>query len=280
MSYFSGIRAVMLDWAGTTVDHGSVAPVVVLQKLFAGRKVELTAEEARRDMGLLKRDHIRTLLETPSIRNRWSTVTGRAPVAEDIDSLFEDFRSLQPGILAAHSQVIEGVAETVSRWQAQGLRVGSSTGYTREMLLPIAVQAAQQGYRPDAAVCPDDVGGGRPAPWMLQRNAQMLDVYPPVACVKIGDTVSDIEEGRNAGMWTIGITRTGNLIGLDAATWKQLSATERQARLGAAAKTLFAAGADYVAEDVAGCDDILAEIDNRLREENRKAGMAWASNGH
>src|ERR1700722_11037194 len=125
-------------------------------------------------------------------------------------------------IITQHSQIIEGVVDVVRNWQNRGILIGSSTGYTRDMLAPVLAQAAQQGYNPDASVCPDEVGAGRPAPWMLMRNAQLLDVYPPAACVKIGDTVVDIEEGKNAGMWTIGLTRTGNLIGLDQEQWELL----------------------------------------------------------
>jgi phosphonoacetaldehyde hydrolase len=256
----------MLDWAGTTVDHGSIAPVVVLQELFARRRIDLTAAEARRDMGLLKRDHIHAILDLPSVREKWSTVMGRNPAAEDVDSLFGEFRSLQSAVLPLHSKLIDGVAETTAAWRARGLRIGSSTGYTREMLGPIAAQAAADGYRPDASVCPDEVGAGRPAPWMLVCNARLLDVYPPSVCVKIGDTVTDIEEGRNAGMWTIGITRTGDIVGLDAAAWAQLPAAEQQARLKSAAETLLEAGADYIAEDISTCDPILLQIEERLRD--------------
>ena len=56
------LQAVILDWAGTTVDHGSRGPVAALRKAFADRGVEITAEEARRHMGLLKMDHIRRIV--------------------------------------------------------------------------------------------------------------------------------------------------------------------------------------------------------------------------
>jgi phosphonoacetaldehyde hydrolase len=135
------------------------------------------------------------------------------------------------------------------------------------MLAPVLTQAAAGGYRPDASVCPDEVGAGRPAPWMLARNAQLLNVYPPISCVKIGDTISDIEEGRNAGMWTIGLTRTGNMIGLDATTLDKLPTTQKEALLKQAATEMLEAGADFVAEDLSACDPILMEIQARL--ENR-----------
>lgn len=262
------IRAIMLDWAGTAVDHGSVAPVLALQALFARHDIALSTEDARRDMGLLKRDHIRAILALPNVRSQWSATTGREPAETDVASLFAEFGPLQMEIIARHSQVIPGVAATVKSWQSRGIGIGSSTGYTRAMLAPVMAQAAEQGYRPDASVCPDEVGAGRPSPWMLMKNAQLLDVYPPSACVKIGDTVVDIEEGRNAGMWTIGLTRTGNLIGLDEEQWEQLPAAAKRERLDEAEVVLRKAGADYVAEDVAACGPALAKIERRLRNRN------------
>jgi phosphonoacetaldehyde hydrolase len=271
MSPTRRLRAVMLDWAGTTVDHGSIAPVVALQALFARHAIELSSEDARRDMGLLKRDHIRAILALPNVRAAWLELKAREPGPDDVETLFEEFIPLQKTILEKHSQLIEGVAEVVAEWQRRGLRIGSTTGYTREMLNPILAQAIAGGYRPDATVCPDEVGAGRPAPWMLWRNAQLLDVYPPSACVKIGDTVSDIEEGINAGMWTIGLTRTGNLVGLDAAAWAQLPEVEKQKKLKRAEDVLRSAGADFVAEDLPACDSVLSQIEALLKDGIRPA---------
>jgi len=259
------IRALMLDWAGTTVDHGSIAPVAALQELFGRHNIRLSGEDARRDMGLLKKDHIRSILALTNIRAEWLATTGHDPGEEDVNALFEEFRPLQSVIIGQHSHLIAGVAEITQAWQKRGLRIGSTTGYTREMLAPVLAEAARNGYTPDASVCPDEVGAGRPAPWMLTRNAQLLDVYPPSSCVKIGDTVSDMEEGKNAGMWTIGLTRTGNLVGLTAAEWNQLSDSQKEHRLRIAEGILLNAGADFVAEDLPACDSILTQIEQRLR---------------
>jgi phosphonoacetaldehyde hydrolase len=260
------IRAVMLDWAGTTVDHGSIAPVLALKTLFAKHGIALPTEDARRDMGLLKRDHIRAILALPNISSEWHMLFGRGPGTEEVSRLFEEFGPLQMDILTQHSQLIDGVADVVRNWQNRGLLIGSTTGYTREMLTPVLAPAAASGYRPDASVCPDEVGAGRPAPWMLARNAQLLNVYPPSSCVKIGDTISDIEEGRNAGMWTIGLTRTGNMIGLDAVTLDKLPIAQKKALLKHAASEMLEAGADFVAEDLSACDPLLTEIQTRLED--------------
>ena len=259
------IRAIMLDWAGTTVDHGSMAPVLALQTLFAQHGITLSTEDARRDMGRLKRDHIQAILALPNICAEWNSINGREPGEAEVLSLFSEFGPLQMKIIAQHSQLIPGVKQVVKDWQSRGIRIGSTTGYTRQMLAPVLTQAAEQGFQPDASVCPDEVGAGRPAPWMLLKNAQLLDVYPPATCVKMGDTVVDIEEGKNAGMWTIGLTRTGNLVGVDGPQWAQLPEAAKKVRLDHAKKILVEAGADYVAEDLASCNQALAKIERRLR---------------
>ena len=259
------IRAIILDWAGTSVDHGSMAPVLALQTLFAQHGITLSAEDARRDMGLLKRDHIQAILALPNIRAEWNSITGQESGNAEVLSLFEEFGPLQMKIIAQHSQLIPGVAQAVKDWQSRGILIGSTTGYTRQMLAPVLTQAAQQGFQPDASVCPEEVGAGRPAPWMLMKNAQLLDVYPPTSCVKIGDTVVDIKEGRNAGMWTIGLTKTGNLVGLDRDEWAQLPEATKKVQLGRAREILIGAGADFVSEDLASCNQALAKIERRLR---------------
>src|SRR5580704_11632144 len=251
MKQTTHIRAVMLDWAGTTVDHGSIAPILALKALFAKHGITLSMEDARRDMGLLKRDHIQAILALPNISSEWHRHFGKKPGTEEVSRLFDEFGPLQMDIITQHSQLIEGVVDVVKNWQNRGLLIGSTTGYTREMLNPVLAQAAANGYRPDTSVCPDEVGAGRPAPWMLARNAQLLNVYPPSSCVKIGDTISDIEEGRNAGMWTIGLTRTGNMIGLDAPAVAALPDNERADLISRAESTLYSSGAHFVAEDLA-----------------------------
>jgi phosphonoacetaldehyde hydrolase len=148
--------------------------------------------------------------------------------------------------------------------RARGLKIGTTTGYNRAMLDYLLEHAAEQNFRPDSALCPDDVSAGRPFPWMCYLTALKLQVYPLSSFVKIGDTPTDVEEGRNAGMWTIGITRTGNECGLTEEEWENLQESDQKELLAIAERRLFSAGAHYTAPSVAECDDILAEIDRRL----------------
>jgi phosphonoacetaldehyde hydrolase len=152
----------------------------------------------------------------------------------------------------------------VEAWRSGGLRIGSTTGYTRTLLDVVLPVAAKLGYRPDASVTPDEVGGGRPKPFMCYRNAILLGAYPLWRCVKIGDTQTDIAEGLNAGMWTIAVTATGNEIGLSRDDWEALPPEERARRKQNAARRLMDAGAHYTAPSLADCTEILANIERRI----------------
>jgi phosphonoacetaldehyde hydrolase len=268
-SYSGPVKAVILDWAGTTVDHGSLAPVRVLQQVFAARGVPITEEEARRDMGVLKKDHIRKILFEQSIAAKWRDSIGHAPTEADVESLFANFVPLQMECLVKYSTVIEGVAETVARLRKRGIKIGSTTGYTRAMLDLVLGPAAEQGYSPDCAITPDDVGGGRPHPWMIYANAIRLQIEPLEAVVKIGDTPVDIEEGLRAGVWTVGVARTGNMIGLSAEDFAALASAEQASRIENARAALSAAGAHEVIDAVGECERAVDAIEARMRRGER-----------
>lgn len=261
---FRYLKAVILDWAGTTVDFGSLAPVAALQRIFEASGVPVTAAEVRERMGTLKKDQIRSICAGSRVTDAWSEVHGHAPGEDDVERLFAEFLPRQSQILADFSTPIPCVPETIAAWRGGGLRIGSTTGYTRALLDLVLPAAAAQGYSPDASVTPDEVCGGRPKPFMCYRNAILLGVYPLWHCVKIGDTPSDMGEGINAGMWTIGITATGNEVGPSQAEWEALPVEEQVQREREAAGRLTGARAHFTAPSLAACGEILEEIERRL----------------
>lgn len=267
--YRGRLKAAILDWAGTTVDYGSLAPVRALQELFARRGLSITEEEARRDMGGFKKDHIRAILGIPRVSALWTHQVGTAPAEEDVEDLFQQFVPLQLECLAEYSKLIPGVAAAVQRMRSRGMKIGSSTGYTRPMLNLLLEIAAEQGYVPDCAACPEDAGAGRPFPWMSYHNAIKLKVYPLEAIVKIGDTVSDMEEGLNAGMWTVGVVATGNMIGMSEADFRALSPAAQDERVSAGREILLDGGAHYVVSTLDEIDEVLDQIDARLARGGR-----------
>jgi phosphonoacetaldehyde hydrolase len=263
-SYRGPVKAVILDWAGTAVDFGSFAPTAVFLRLFESQGVNITAADARSGMGLMKKDHLRTILARPSVAEAWQAAHGAPATEADIKDLFENFIPLQLSVLKDYADPIPGLLDVMEELRSQGIQVGSTTGYIRSMMEVLAPAAAQKGYSPDAIVCPDEVPAGRPYPWMCYENAIRLGVYPMQALVKVGDTLPDIEEGLNAGMWTVGLSLTGNLLGLSESELEALPEAERnQARTRVEAQ-LYGAGAHYVVDGIWDLMDALDDIEYRL----------------
>jgi phosphonoacetaldehyde hydrolase len=260
----TGIEAVIFDWAGTTVDHGSLAPVEAVSELFARHGICLSDADVRRDMGIFKKDHIRRILSLPHVDSAWRAANAARPDEGTVEALFAEFLSVQMQILERRADLIGGVADAVRRLRSSGLKIGSTTGYTRPMLDLLLERAASQGYTPDVSLCPDDVDGGRPLPWMCLRIALEFRLSSTAAAVKVGDTVSEIQEGLNAGMWTVGVSRTGNEVGLSEGALAALGEAERIDRIERAGCTLAKAGAHEVIESVALLEPALERIRRRL----------------
>jgi phosphonoacetaldehyde hydrolase len=259
------LKALVLDWAGTTVDFGSLAPARTMQRLFAGLDIVLTEQETRQHMGLPKKEHIRGILSIPRIRDAWRELRGNIPGDADVDEMYAGFIPMQFSCLVEYSAVIPGVAQAVKTFRGRGLKIGSTTGYTRAMLDLLLKTSAQQGYSPDCSLTPEEVGAGRPHPFMIYESAVRLQVYPLAAIAKIGDTSADIREGLNAGAWSIGVAGTGNCIGLSADEFHALSEAERESRLIEARAELRNAGAHYVVDTLADVHAVLDDIDARLK---------------
>jgi phosphonoacetaldehyde hydrolase len=265
------LQALVLDWAGTTVDFGSLAPARTLQQVFARAGIQLTEADARRDMGLPKRDHIRSILSIPAVRDAWQSVRGHTPADADVEEVYQAFIPLQFSCLGEYSTLIPGVVDAVQRFRERGLKIGSTTGYTREMLEVLLEKSESAGYKPDCSLVPGDVGAGRPHPLMIYEIAVRLQVYPLAAIVKVGDTPADIAEGLNAGAWSIGVAATGNSIGLSCADFRALSAAEQTSLLSNARRELQQAGAHYVIDALADLDPVLDDIDARLKAADSRA---------
>jgi phosphonoacetaldehyde hydrolase len=242
---------VIFDWAGTMVDFGCQAPVAALRAAFALRGVAISEPLARRDMGKAKEDHVRALLKEPSIAAAWSKARGGAANDGDVRELMSDLGPLMRDQAARSAQLIEGARSAVDTLRAAGIKVASSTGYTREMMLPVLQEAAAQGYIPDHLVCSGETPQGRPAPLMIYKACAELGVWPLSRVVKVDDTEAGVKEGRAAGCFTVGISASGNEVGLSRKALLALPAEDRSARIAAADAFLRAAGADVVIETVA-----------------------------
>ena len=268
-SYRGPVQAVILDWAGTTVDFGSLAPVVAFTRLFAAQGIDLGLDEARGPMGTEKREHIRRLCALPRIAAAWRDLYGESPDEATIDRLYHEFVPLQVTAIRDYAQLIPGCRETLVTLRARGIRVGANTGYGQAMMEPLLRAAAEQGYVPDSSVCATEVPRGRPYPYMSFKNLMDLEIEAVQSCVKVDDTVPGIEEGLNAGMWTVGVAISGNEIGLPLTDWEALPAADQRQRRERAHQRLLTGGAHYVIDSIADLPRCLDAIEARLARGER-----------
>lgn len=268
-SYRGPIQAVLLDWAGTTMDFGCIAPAVVFVEVFKRKQVPITMEEARAPMGAHKQVHIRKITQLDSVRARWREAHGRLPNEDDVDAMFADFVPLQLECLSTYSQLIPGALEAVETLRAKGIKIGSTTGYTTEMTAINLADAKRQGYVPDSTVSASEMPAGRPYPFMCLQNAINLQVDTVAACVKVDDTIPGVEEGLNAGMWTIGLAVSGNEVGLSLEDWQTLSEEDRQIKRDRAFKRMYQSGAHYVVDTIAEMMPCIEDIQTRIARGER-----------
>lgn len=268
-SYRGPVKAILLDWAGTTMDYGCYAPAVVFIEVYKRKGVPITIDEARAPMGAHKKVHIRKISQLDSVRERWQAKYNRPPNEDDVDAMFKDFVPLQLACLADYSDLIPGTLEAVAAFRARGLKIGSTTGYTSEMMDILLAEAVKRGYKPDATVCAANVPAGRPAPFMCLKNMIDLQIYPPEAIIKVDDTLPGIEEGLNAGMWTIGLAKTGNEIGLNEQEIKQLDPIVYQSKLERAYTRMAQCGAHFVVDGIWNIEPLIDEINARLARGER-----------
>ena len=262
------LQAVIFDWAGTLVDFGSLAPTQIFVEAFATFGITLTLAQARGPMGLSKWDHIHQLLQDESIRGQWQASFQRLPTDADVDAIYARFMPMQIAKVGEFSDPIDGAPELLQWLRDKGLKIGSCSGYPREVLNQLLPQASVAGIAPDHVVAGDELAaGGRPGPYMALANVLALGISDVRACVKVDDTVPGIAEGRNAGMWTVGLSLSGNEVGYSLQEFAQASQNEVDERVTAAEAKLYKAGADYVLRSVKDLPMVLADIAAKMRAE-------------
>lgn len=253
-------KAVVFDWAGTMIDFGSFAPMGVFVKAFAEFGIEADMEQAREPMGMPKRDHIKAMMAMPSIAEQWKERYGHAPGEADIDRVYEVFVPMNEAVVAEYATLVPGAREAVEALRARGLKIGSTTGYTRSIMERVLPIAAEQGYAPDNLVCADDLPEGRPGPLGMYKCFVDLVAYPPAAVIKVDDTEPGIAEGVAAGCLTVGVALSGNYIGKTPEDLAALPETEVAELRAGATRKLKAAGADHVIDTVADLPALLDSL--------------------
>lgn len=265
------VEAVIFDWAGTVVDFGSFAPTQIFVDAFKSAfNFDITLAESRGPMGMGKIDHIRTLLNDPTIKARWEAQFGQAPSEKEAQEIYETFMPLQIEAVVNFAEPLEGVLEVVDTLKSNGVKIGSCSGYPTPVMAALVPASAGFGYQPDCVVASDEIAAGsRPGPWMALKNVIELGVMDVANCVKVDDAVAGMHEGINAGMWTVGISVSGNEFGATFDEYKAMTQAEIDERKKVVVEKLTNAGAHYVIDTVADLPAVIDDIERRLNAGER-----------
>ncbi len=258
------IECIIMDWAGTAVDYGCFAPVAAFVESFKAIGTPVTAAETRAHMGLTKIEEIRALFQIERVKTEFEEKFGRPCNEEDVLARYAEFQRVLFASLESYTEPIPGVVETIAALRVQGIKVGSTTGYTRSMMDVVLPAAAARGYVVDNCVTPDGLPAGRPAPYMIYKNMMELAVSSTDCVLKYGDTIADIKEGVNAKVWTVGVVLGSNELGLTEEEVGSMPATELEARKTEVRRRMSDAGAHYVVDTIKELPAVIEEINRKL----------------
>ncbi len=271
-TYRGKVKGIILDWSGTTADAYVIAPAVVFVEVFKNQGVEISMLEARGPMGLRKDLHLKMLTEVPEIAERWKSIKGSYPTQDDVDTMFADFVPAQVACLPQYTDLLPGVAEVTQKMQADGIKIGVSTGFIRPMVDVLLEAAIKQGFTPDVTVAGDEVkNGARPKPHMVYKNMDLLDLTTVASVVKVDDTTSGVGEGTNAGCWAVGVARYSNYMNINSLEEaRDLTDPVKIERLTEETREMLRqAGAHYVIDTIIELPAVIDDINARLARGER-----------
>lgn len=196
------IKLVVFDMAGTTVeDNQNVAKA--LQSALKAAHYEVQLADINIVMGYPKPVAIRILLE----QYAGDTIEVTDLLIHQLHDRFVDemVRYYQED---EHIRAKDGAESLFVQLRNKGIKVGIDTGFSRPIADAIFNRLGwKQGLHYDVSVTSDEVDNGRPYPDMIFRAMELLDISSIDEVVKVGDTVSDLQEGNAAGCkYVIGIT--------------------------------------------------------------------------
>lgn len=258
------IEAVILDWSGTIVDYGCMAAEENYREIFEEFGINLTTSEIRTKMGIEKIDHIRSILESDRVSKLWFENTGMEPNEGDVRELNRRFEGNIFEKVKKYSEPKEYVKQTLELLRESGIRIGSTTSYSSEVMEFLTKIVAERGIKVDCWINSEQVKGqGRPNPFMIFKNMEKMGVGSVRNVIKVGDTINDIKEGINAGVTTVGVIDGSSEMGLSLSEFESLSDKDKHTAREKIYDKFKNAGANYIINNFSTLPYIVAQIENK-----------------
>jgi phosphonatase-like hydrolase len=197
------IKLIVFDMAGTTVDDKVDGLPIVLKSY----------DLALRNHGVIVPMEV---LNAQRGRDKWTVIKELG--GKEAKTIYEDFiAELRKNI--GRVREVDGASNTFKFLRVNNVKVVASTGFPVEIAKPMIdhLRWLDEGLI-NGWVCSEQVGASRPEPAMIFHAMKKMGVPDASSVVKVDDTVKGIEEGLNAGVYTIGVlTGTQSIQQLSAA---------------------------------------------------------------
>jgi phosphonatase-like hydrolase len=196
------IKLVVFDMAGTTVEDKDNVHAALISA-FKKNELSILREDANKVMGIPKPVAITQLLknEFGISGTRLNDLVPKIHVAFE-DEMIEFYRN-DPSVKSKTN-----AEETFKQLKEKGIIVGIDTGFSRKIADVIINRLGWKKNRLiDLSVTSDEVVNGRPYPDLIFEAMKIAKIKSAIEVAKVGDTISDLQEGNAAGCkFVIGIT--------------------------------------------------------------------------
>ncbi|MDR9410050.1 MAG: HAD hydrolase-like protein [Balneolaceae bacterium] len=191
-------KLIVFDIAGTTLQDKEDAVATAFSKAMEANGFEFNSSDIKSVMGYKKREAIKMLLN----KKKLSTDENLIGRLHDtfITEINDHYRT-------ADIREIDGISDLFKKLKNHGLIVALNTGFSRSTtdIIINRLKWLDDGLI-DESIASDEVAYGRPEPDMIRELSSRFEISDPRLIFKIGDTPSDLLEGKNAGCGkTIGV---------------------------------------------------------------------------
>jgi len=188
------IEFILFDTIGTCVQENSKCGSIIIDcftQAFDNKQITLTFQEVNQIRGKSKIEAIEELI---LLKNQPLVLT---------QEIYSNFISLLKKQISDFSEQ-DGASELFYFLKGKNIKIGLGSGLPEEIMLTLLKNLNWEEMF-DYIGSSEKLGKGRPDPVMIYDAMKKLKIINPKNILKVGDTVADIEEGKNAGVQTAAV---------------------------------------------------------------------------
>ena len=260
------IRACIFDLGGTIVDRYSRTPFISLKNTFNKYGIILSDKLIYKDMGMYKLNHIQEIMKNPYIKSIWKRKHGIYPSKKEEFILYSDFIETQKMNSLEHLDIIPETNLCINYLKNNDIKIGVTTGFNQDIMNIIKNMLDDNNILIDSYVSSTCLREpSRPHPSMILENLERLNIKSPKNVIKIDDTCVGIEEGKNAGCITVGVSRWSTYMKIcDLNDEKNLTLEKLKKRNDESKYLLKKAKPDYLITTLNEIPNVIKDINNKF----------------